>query len=184
LRLSNGNEKGNYSISANVYDESGILINTNTRRYNFRANSDFKIADFITIGESLNYTRSNWRTASGGAWGMALESSPLMRVYNEDNKEGYEGSQIAFLWDPDGDGVGNDADGDGEPDFISNTGANDKFNPKGIVSIPENMHYSDNLLASVYLELKPIDWLTFTTTPAVSSYLPNIMNGHLLMIWG
>ncbi len=170
LRISNGNPNGSYSISANVYDETGILINTNTRRYNFRANSDFKIGEYIKIGESLNYTRSNWRTADGSAWGMALESSPLMRVYNENNKEGFEGSQISFLYDPDGDGIGNDIDGDGEPDFVPNTGANDKFNPKGIVSIPENMHYSDNLLASVYLDIKPTEWLTFTTTPAVSSY--------------
>ncbi len=170
VRVANGFESGGYSISANVYDETGLLINTNTRRYNFRANSDFKLGDYVKVGESLNLTRSKWRTANGSAWGMALESSPLMKVYNENNKEGFEGAQIGYLWDPDGDGTGDDFDGDGDVDNILNTGGNDKFNPKGIVSIPEDWHYSDNILANVYMEIKPFNWLIFTTTPSIRSY--------------
>ncbi|MGC9342751.1 MAG: hypothetical protein ACP5E3_08630, partial [Bacteroidales bacterium] len=153
-------ERANYSISANLYDEKGILLNTNSKRYNFRANADFKIGKFINVGESFNFTRRKWQNSSGSAWGMSLESSPLMKVYNENNKEGYEGSQIGYLYDPDGDGIG---------DVISNTGGNDKFNPRGYIDIPEEMHYSDALLANVYVEIKPTDWLTFTTTPAITA---------------
>lgn len=161
LRISNGGERANYSISANMYDEKGILLNTNSKRYNFRANSDFKIGKYIRVGESFNFTRRKWRNSSGGAWGMALQASPLMKVYNENNKEGYEGSQIGYFYDPDGDGTG---------EVISNTGGNDKFNARGYIAIPEDMHYSDGLLANVYIEIKPLDWLTFTTTPAINAY--------------
>lgn len=170
LGVSQGGEKANYSISLNVFDEEGILLNTNSRRYNFRANSDFQINKYIKIGESLSLKRSKWRTGNGSAWGMALESSPLMKVYNPANKEGFEGSQNSILWDPDGDGIGNDADGDGEADYISNTGANDKFNPRGMLAIPEDMHYSDNLMGKIYMEITPTPWLTFTTTPSITAY--------------
>ncbi|MCF8225148.1 MAG: TonB-dependent receptor [Bacteroidales bacterium] len=161
INISNGGERANYSISARLYDETGILLNSNARRYNFRANSDFKLGDYVTVGESVIFTRSRWQTSSGSAWGMSLESSPLMRVNNENNKEGFEGSQIGYLYDPDG-------DGDGE--IISNTGGNDKFNPKGYIAVRDDQHYSDNLLANVYVEIRPAHYLSFTSTPSISAY--------------
>lgn len=160
ISISNGSERANYSISARMYDEQGILLTSNTRRYNFRANSDFKIGNFIRVGESLTFTRSKWQSASGSAWGMALESSPLMRVYNDNNKEGFEGSQIGFLWDPDQNGVG---------EMISNTGGNDKFNPRGYLEVRNDNNYSDNLLASVYVEIRPLQDITFTSTPSINA---------------
>lgn len=170
IRISKGGEIANYSISARMYDEKGILLSSNTKRYNFRANSDFKIGKYLKVGESLNFTRSRWQESSGSAWGMALESSPLMRVYNENNKEGFEGAQIGYLWDPDNDGVGDDADGDGTEDIILNTGGNDKFNPRGYLAVRDFQNYSDNLLANVYVEIRPTHYLTFTSTPSVSAY--------------
>lgn len=170
LGIKNGSENANYSISARIYDEKGILMTSNSRRYNFRANSDFKLGKYIRVGESVNFTRNNYQSASGSAWGMALEITPLMRIFNEDNKEGYEGSQIGFLWDPENDGVGNDHNGDGEEDFVSNTGGNDKFNPVGYLGVRDDQHYNDNLLANVYLEIQPVRSLTFTTTPSVNIY--------------
>jgi len=170
IRISKGGEIANYSISAGMYDEQGILLTSNNRRYNFRANSDFKLGKYITVGESFNFTRSKRQEASGSAWGMSLESSPLMRVYNEDNKEGFEGAQIGFLWDPDNDGVGDDYDGDGTEDIVLNTGGNDKFNPRGYVAVRDLQNYSDNLLANVYVEIRPTHYLTFTSTPSVTAY--------------
>ncbi len=174
LRISSGGEKASYSISANYYDEEGILLNTNTRRINLRANSDFTLGKFFKVGESLSLTRGKWRESNAGAWGMALESSPLMRVYNENNKEGFEGAQIPLAWDPDGDGVTDDLDGDGNPDIINNTGGNDKFNPKGELAIPRDLNYSDGLLASVYLDFSPVSCLTFTTTPSINAYISEV----------
>lgn len=176
LRISKGGEKGGYSISARMYDEEGLLLNSNSRRYNFRANSDFMLGKYIKVGESVAFTRSKWRTSSGSAWGMSLQSPPIMKVYNEDNKEGYEGAQIAFPWDPDNDGVTDDFDGDGEPDEILNTGGNDKFNPVGYIAVREDMNYSDNLLANAFVEIRPFDFLTFTTTPAINAWYNNANN--------
>ncbi len=160
FNVSDGNERSNYSISANYYSEDGILINTNTNRINLRANSDYRIGRFIKVGETISLTRRNTRNSNWSAWGMALESSPLMNVYNENNNGGYEGTQIGIAY----------TDADGNTSNVPNTGGNDKFNPKGIVALPDNRDHNDGLLASLYAEIKPAEWLTFTTTPSVDVY--------------
>ena len=160
LNLSDGNDRSNYSISANYYSEDGILINTYTNRFNLRANSDFKIGKYIKIGENISLTRSKTRDANLSAWGMALEASPLMNVYNKNNNGGFEGTQIGVEY----------TDPEGNTTTVPNTGGNDKFNPKGIVSLPEDWNYSDGLLSNVYVEIKPIRGVTFTTMPSLIAY--------------
>ena len=160
LNVADGNERSNYSISANYYSEDGILINTFTDRMNLRANSDFKLGKYIRIGESLSLTRRKTRNSNWAAWSMAIESSPLMNVYNPDNNGGYEGTQIGVEY----------TDPQGNTTIVPNTGGNDKFNPKGILALPEDWDYSDGLLANVYLEFKPFNWLTFTSTPSINAY--------------
>ncbi len=164
--VSNGNETSNYSISFNYYDEEGILLKSSSNRINLRANSDFKLGKFFKVGESLSITRRNNSTPNSGSWGMALESSPLMNVYNEDNKEGYEGAQIPFEYiTPEGDTT-----------FVNNTGGNDKFNPRGIADIPDNHYMEDNIIADLYLEFKPFEWLTFRTNPSVNAHFNETYN--------
>jgi len=160
FNVADGNERSNYSISANYYSEDGILINTFTDRVNLRANSDFKLGKFVKVGESLSLTRRKTRNSNWDAWGMALETSPLMNVYNPENNGGYEGTQIGVDYiNPQGDTL-----------TVPNTGGNDKYNPKGIVALPNNRDYSDGLLANVYVEIKPASWITFTTTPSIDAY--------------
>ncbi len=98
LNISDGNERSNYSISANFYSEDGILINSYTDRVNLRANSDYKISKYLKVGETISLTRRKTRNSNWGAWGMALETSPLMNVYNENNNGGFEGTQIGVLY--------------------------------------------------------------------------------------
>lgn len=159
LNITDGNGKSNYSVSANYNNEEGILLNSWANRFNIRANSDFRIGKYVKIGESLSVTRKSWRNSSGSAWGMALESSPLMNVYNEQNKGGFEGTQIPVSY----------TDAGGNTSITANTGGNDKFNPRGILALEEDMNYSDGIRADVYLEIKPLNWITFTTTPSINA---------------
>jgi len=165
LRISGGSKTARHSLSAGYYKESGILINTGSKRINLRTNSDYKIGKYIEVGESLTISRRENQNASGrSAWGMSVQSSPLMRVYNDDNKEGFEGSQISFDYvNPDGDSL-----------LVLNTGGNDKFNPKGILTIPESLTSSDIATANVYVTIKPVEWLTFTSTPSINSYINEV----------
>jgi TonB-linked SusC/RagA family outer membrane protein len=157
LSVSGGGENSNYLISARYYNELGVLQDDAAENFSIRANSDFEIGDYIKVGESIQINRRIHQNSSSGAFSMALESSPLMKVYNEDNKEGYEGAQIPVGYvNPEGDST-----------QVLNTGGNDKFNPLGMIDIPTNYDYRNNVTANLYAEIQPFDWLTFRTEPAV-----------------
>ena len=59
ISVAGANENGNYFISTGVYDEKGYLINNDYRRYNFRANLDYKIRKNITAGARIDGQWSN-----------------------------------------------------------------------------------------------------------------------------
>ncbi len=172
FRVSGGSENSNYSFSTNYYDESGIQREVGVKRISVHANSDFKIGKMLRIGETVNIDRRT-TTGSGGQWSESLIDSPLMKVYNKNNKEGYEGSQIGFpyavpeelktiynipLNDPRYDTIA-----------VNNTGYNDKFNPVALLEVSDNENYTNSILASLYLEFKPFDWITYRISPAIDA---------------
>lgn len=160
IRISGGGESSNYSISANYYAEDGISLGSSAERINLRANSDFELGDYVTIGESFSVTRSMSQRPEIYGWGNSLIASPLMKVYNPDNKEGFEGPQVSYSYIlPDG----------SDTLDIRNTGGNDKHNPRAHTEYGDIRSYNTNLLANIYLEVRPLSWLTFKTTPSVDA---------------
>ena len=162
LRISGGGEGSNYSISTRYYAEDGIQLASAVERYNIRINSDFDLGRFIKIGESISVTRSarqNPFTWQGNPWQVTLITSPLMRMHNENNKEGFEGPQIGYDY----------VSPDGEEMIVSNTGFNDKPNPRGPMEIGDLRSFNTNLLANIYVEIEPVSWLTFRTLPSVDA---------------
>ncbi|MCF8225257.1 MAG: TonB-dependent receptor [Bacteroidales bacterium] len=170
LRISGGAEKSNYSISANYYDETGVLVNNNAKRYNLRANSDFAIGKHLKIGETMNISR-NYIHRGAADFNLVKTASPLMAVYDEDNKGGFAGAQQGFEFDADSDGV---IDPDSET--FPSTGNNDKFNPLGVAMLPDNNEYINNFLASIYAEVKLLEGLTFRVLPSVDFTYGKIRN--------
>ena len=159
LRISAGSDESNYSISMNYASEEGILLASAADRFNIRANSDFKIGKYVKIGESISLSRiasQSPSTYQGNPWQVTLIDSPLMKMYNENNKGGFEGPQVPYEY----------LMPDGTTEFINNTGYNDKPNPRGPMEIGEFMSYNNNALVSVYLEIKPVKWLTYKLTPS------------------
>ena len=162
LRISGGGEGSNYSISTRYYAEDGIQLASAVERYNIRINSDFELGRFIRIGESIAVTRSarqNPFTWQGNPWQVTLISSPLMRMHNDTNKGGFEGPQIGFEY----------VSPEGEEMIVSNTGFNDKPNPRGPMEIGDLRSFNTNLLANIYVEVQPVSWLTFRTLPSVDA---------------
>ncbi len=184
LRVSGGGENSNYSISANYYEEAGLLVDNNMNRINLRANSDFEIGNFLTIGESVSLTRRVYENVDNRAWHWVRESSPLSKIYNENNKEGYEGHQInyTYLRDTAPENpvlvVPQDIYSENPDDYpqtdeilnVLNTAGNDKLNPLGSIEIPDDFSYQTDIVASVYAELKPFDWLSLKTTPSATAH--------------
>ncbi len=169
IHVSGGGEKSTYSISANYFKEDGILIGTNSNRYSLRANSDFQIAKVLKLGESINISRiikQNPSTWEGNPWHQSLIASPLMRVFNQNNKGGFEGPQIPYFYQMP----------DGHQEIVVNTGYNDKINPRAPLELGKFHDYQHNIMASVYLELKLSDRLTYRIMPSADAIFSRTKN--------
>jgi TonB-linked SusC/RagA family outer membrane protein len=78
LSVSGGDQKSRYLISANYFDQDGIVRSSDLKRYSFRANYDRDVRDNVKIGTSL--TVSNVRTNrvnSGSLFTMATTAPNL-----------------------------------------------------------------------------------------------------------
>ena len=170
LRVSGGTDKSNYSVSANYFNETGILINNSAKRYNVRANSDFTIGKRLKIGETFNFSRMAYQRGAS-SFGLVKTASPLMAVYDENNKEGYAGPQQAFGFDENGDGVIDPA-----TETFPSTGGNDKPNPRGLGAIPDNNDYISNFLGSIYAEYTIIKGLSVKVMPSVDFTYGKVRN--------
>nr|WP_315167371.1 TonB-dependent receptor [uncultured Flavobacterium sp.] len=82
LSYSSGNEKSKVYTSLNVFDQKGIIINTDYKRYNFQFNSDTKVSENLKFGNSI---KLNHDVKSQGEYSIqnALLSLPTQPIYRE-----------------------------------------------------------------------------------------------------
>lgn len=62
--ISGGSEKSNFYLSFNYRKAEGIVLNTQTQRYNFRINSDHQLTPWLKIGENLSFSNTNGNGAN------------------------------------------------------------------------------------------------------------------------
>lgn len=62
--VNGGNDKSTYFLSFNYRKAEGIVLNTQSERYNFRVNSEHRLNDWLTVGEQLSYSTTNARGAN------------------------------------------------------------------------------------------------------------------------
>ncbi|MBT1708455.1 TonB-dependent receptor [Fulvivirgaceae bacterium PWU5] len=92
LAMSGGDEKMQYAITGNYFDQDGIVINSNYNRASFRLNLDRKMSERLKFSNSLTFSRSKRNqitsdTDGGGGAGVvygALNFSPTVPVRNPD----------------------------------------------------------------------------------------------------
>ncbi|MEZ4994657.1 MAG: SusC/RagA family TonB-linked outer membrane protein, partial [Saprospiraceae bacterium] len=58
LSVSGGSEKTRFFLSGNYFDQDGIFIESNLKRYQFRVNVDHEVSERLRIGNSLTMSRS------------------------------------------------------------------------------------------------------------------------------
>ncbi len=77
LGVRGGSAKTQFLISANYYDEEGIIDNMDFARYSVRLNLDHQVTDWLKLGTSsyVNRTEQNWGSTS--AWAEAIANNPL-----------------------------------------------------------------------------------------------------------
>lgn len=96
LSFSGGDEKTKYSISGGYFDQDGIIISSNFKRYSFRTNLDRQINKRLTVGNSISYARiastgvlTNAGTIVPGVVSAAILFNPILPVYDSTVKGGY-----------------------------------------------------------------------------------------------
>lgn len=92
LSFSGGKDKTNYYLSLNYFNQEGILIGSDFKRYTMRFNLDHQLKSWIKIGISSNGSRSIQNVtladaAEGTIWWGAVQS-PLTPVKNLDGSWG------------------------------------------------------------------------------------------------
>ncbi len=96
LSFSGGDEKTKYAISGGYFDQDGIIINSNFKRYSFRTNLDREVNKNLTVGSSVSYTSinstgvlTNAGTIVPGVVTAAILFNPVLPVYDSTVKGGY-----------------------------------------------------------------------------------------------
>jgi len=141
LALAGGGEASTFRIGAGYINQEGVLLNTGSERYTFRANSDYTLGR-LKIGQNLSTSivnRQPENTAGGrSAIEHAIKMPPYLPVFNESNIGGYQG-------------VDNSLD------------AQDAENPVRVLAHPQRNQNRINLLGNLYAELEIIEGLKFKT---------------------
>lgn len=97
LSINGGNEKTQLALSANYFDQDGIIISSNFKRYSYRLNLDHKISNRVKVGTSIlgSYSvNSGIQTGStsqgdadvvtGTILGAAIGAPPTLKPYRSD----------------------------------------------------------------------------------------------------
>ncbi|MEL7163628.1 MAG: TonB-dependent receptor, partial [Bacteroidota bacterium] len=87
LSISGGTEAGKYYLSANVFDQDGILVGSDFNRLNFRVNTEFNLGR-LTITQSLGIAQSE--TQSNNWFGFDGATAPILREEAPENLGGFE----------------------------------------------------------------------------------------------
>lgn len=86
LSFSGGTDKLRYAISGNYFNQDGIVITTNFKRYNTRLNLDAQITNKLKIGTNFSLTRSYNNSineiGTNGVVGAAVTVSPASPIYD------------------------------------------------------------------------------------------------------
>jgi TonB-linked SusC/RagA family outer membrane protein len=78
LSMSGGTKTTKYLLSGNIYDQKGIVKNSNFKRYSFRINLDQELNKFVKLGLNLTTSRiDNDNTQLGGD---QFENSGIIRA--------------------------------------------------------------------------------------------------------
>lgn len=134
LAYSNGNENSNVYTSLNFFDQSGIIINNDYRRYIFQLNSDTDVNERLRFGNSLKVNHDSKEQGEMNINGAIL-SLPTQPIYREN---------------------GNFSGPIGQPIY-----SGDVENPIGKATIVDNTTEGYNLQGNVFGELDIFKNFTF-----------------------
>ena len=97
LSINGGNDKTQLALSANYFDQDGIIISSNFKRYSYRLNLDHKISNRVKVGTSIlgsysvnsgiqtgSTSQGDGDVVTGTILGAAIGAPPNLKPYRAD----------------------------------------------------------------------------------------------------
>lgn len=88
IGVSGGNDAGRYAVSLNYFDQKGIMIYTNYKRYSMRVNTEFNVNKRIRVGENFQVSygqrvnQPNGNNNESNPTSFAFRIQPIVPVYD------------------------------------------------------------------------------------------------------
>ena len=148
LSFDGGSDKGHYALSASYFGQEGTIVGSDYNRFTLRLNSDYKVRDWLRIGEHFSIVTSYGRNAmnnnsSAGASMIsgALAMAPWDPVYYPQGSVNKNGKDISGYY---------------------SAGSNFKnvTNPYQMAFNSEPNSRKERAVGDVFLEITPIQGLT------------------------
>lgn len=96
LSFTGGDEKTKYALSGGYFNQKGIILNSDFKRYSFRANLDREVNKNLTVGTNFSFSQisstgvlTNSGTIVPGVTSSALSFNPILPVYDSTVNGGY-----------------------------------------------------------------------------------------------
>ena len=142
LNVSGGNEKTQFSISGNIFEQDGIIIGSNYNRYSLHTNVNHEVSKkfSVTLSSTLSRLDTERKDSGGGSRGNSLISAaigapPTLSPYNDDGSYRVLSSVYPFV-------------------------ATDLINPLNFINEQTNHIKANIVLANAAMIYKPIPELT------------------------
>ncbi|MDB5262720.1 MAG: SusC/RagA family TonB-linked outer membrane protein, partial [Adhaeribacter sp.] len=139
LSMQGGEAKTRYAFSLGYFDQEGVIIESEYKRFTSRFNLDYEVSDKIRFGNSISFTRAAGnRQYNKDAYETALQKLPYFPLYQQDT-------------------LGNNIDG------LYFTG-DWRGNPLPMARTLKNDTYNNRLIGNIFAEWDIIPHLTFRTS--------------------
>ncbi len=156
LSFSGGNDKTQYAISGGIFDQDGIVINTDFKRYSFRTNITTQLNKRMSIGTNFTVAKTVGTTANTGLQfiapgviGGALTMNPILPVRDPNERGGYTYENV----------IG------GGPVVVGSVAAN----PVAELMDTDALSTSSRAIGSMYATYKLLDGLVFKTSLGIDA---------------
>ncbi|NLU39021.1 MAG: TonB-dependent receptor [Bacteroidales bacterium] len=155
LSLLNGNENISSAIIGSYFKQDGIVKGSGYERFTVRVNTASKLKPWLTVGENIGYSHAKQNLIpEQNEWSSAVVQALVM-------------DPTTPVYDANGNHAG--------------AILNNITNPVGVAERSHNILKTQQLLGNVYLEIKPVSWLTFKSS--VSTEINNYDNEQFFPIF-
>ncbi|MCB0666600.1 MAG: SusC/RagA family TonB-linked outer membrane protein, partial [Saprospiraceae bacterium] len=149
LGFSGGTENGRYYLGLGAQNQSGILLSNEFERYSFRANSEWDLVKWLSVGQNLQFTYRSVRGQAGGSGGQGIsdDESEVLSAYRMPT--------ILPVFDEFGSYASTRA-----------AGFNNPRNPvrRLVLNNGDDKGYNANAFGNLYIQVQPVEGLTLKSS--------------------